>query len=385
MLSRHQKLSKLVLLPLLVLSATVDAKQSSQEQTKAEIKLSSSMAYDSNPFRFSKRLKPSGSEYIETKIRASYDLNQSFSFEAKLDDKRYGSDTDEANSIKYTLGTAFVNRFKFLDRKSRFRSKLRWGQFDKTYVSRSTGEIAQWSNEEIGDRYDYSYWESKNDLSWKYNKQTRLIMNLDHYDKNYQDFSDATISDLDYSETSLGFTWGHKFNKQHKLKAKIEHTLRSYDDYRAHDKGGVDVAGSDLEYRTWMARLTYSAKLGNSWRLSAISQIAERKDNAVGYDDSTKTIVRLGVDYHVSPVSVLKVSVMHTKNDYSSRAAEQNVVDDDQHEETGFRYRFQYERELQSVKGLSVISAYRYDDKKSGKADYQHNRSQVSLGLEYKL
>jgi len=364
-----------------VFSKTAVAKKSDN----TAISVSTHIGHDSNPFRFSNKLNAQSAQYIEAKLKGSYDLTDSFFVYTKLDARKYDNDSKDADSSKYTLGIGYKQRFKFSHGKMKLKSKLQYGSRDKTYISRTTGKIAQWSGEDIGDRYDYTFYGVNTDLSWTPHKKNIFSVNLDYLNRNYENLALSTLSNLDYSEYTLGLNWKHKFDKTQSLKAKIAHRFRDYEDYRAHDNNGIDIQNSDLEYNTWIARLTYSIKASDAIRFSFLAQFDKRDDNKSGYDNSEKQFARIGLKYDFNKYSELDASVNYTKYDYPNREQESNDQDEELSEEKGFRYKVQYTHSLANIKGLALTAALRYDDIKSDLSIYQYDRSQISVGAKYKF
>ncbi len=348
-------------------SSYADAKTPS----KSKLSLSSNTGYDSNPFRFSDGLGAESAQYIEARISGSYALNENFFTFTKLDARQYDNDSNDATSSIYTLGAGFKKRFKLEGQKMKFKSKLQYGVRDKTYVSRTTGEIAESSNTYIGDRYDYTFWGLDSDLAWAPNTINIFTVNFDYLNRDYENLNIPTLSNLDYSEYTLGVNWKHKFDKKHSLKTKIAHRLR--------DSDGKD----GLAYNTWMGRLTYSIKASDSLGLSFIAQYDHREDNKTGKDDNNKILGRLGLTYNLDKQSELNASVIYSQYDYPNRGQISNDQDEELSEEKGFRYKIQYLRNILSIKGLAVLTTLRYDDIKSDLSTYQYDRSQVSVGVKY--
>jgi len=370
----------------LLLSTSVFSKTAaSKKNDNTAISVSTNTGHDSNPFRFSNKLNAQSAQYIEAKLKGRYDLNDMFFMFTKLDARKYDNDTKDAGSSKYTLGIGYKQRFKFSHGKIKLKSKLQYGSRDKTYISRTTGNIAQWGDASIGDRYDYTFYGLDTDLSWTPHKRNIFSVNLDYLNRDYEDFSISTLSNLDYSEYTLGLNWKHKFDKTQSLKVKVAHRFRDYEDYRAHDTNGIDIPNSELKYNTWIARFTYSIKASDAIQLSFLAQFDKRDDNESGYDNSEKQFARIGLSYDFSQYSELDASVNYSKYDYSNRDQKINDDDEELSEEKGFRYKVQYTHSLASIKGLAFTTALRYDDIKSDLGIYQYDRSQISIGAKYKF
>jgi hypothetical protein len=367
-----------------LLSASVyndDAAAKSNNQTT--IKLSAHVGTDSNPHRFSDTLNTQSAQYIEAKLKGRYELSDHFYLMSKLDTRQYGGDAKDASASKYILGAGYKQKLKFGSDKIKLKSRLQFGRRDKTYVSRTTGNIAQWSNESIGDRYDYTFYGLDSDLGWAPNKANSFTVNLDYSGRDYEDFNISTLSNLDYSAYTLGLNWKHKFDRRQSLKVKVAHRYRNYVDYRAHDADGIDIPNSELNYHTWIARFSYAFKATDVAKFTFMTQFDQRRDNKFGYDNTDKLFGRFHLSYELDQQSDLEASVSYSQYDYPNRAQVSNSQDEELSEEKGFRYKLKYARDLRNIEGLTISTSLRYDDIRSDLPIYQYDRSQLSIGAKY--
>lgn len=247
------------------------------------LEVSSALGVDDNPFRLSDNFSIESASYASSFMRVKLGETLGVGADLRLRDIRF-DDLESAESRDMQARVNFNQRF--LDKKLYLRSYIDYRDYDKTYVSRFSGETYEVNDNDASDRYDYGAWRMLLEGRYRLAKSHYVIAGTRYQARDFEDYDSLGISNLDYKQASINLGWRYQPNRQWRVELRSEFTAREYDAKVARDFNGNRIDGSILEYdyRRLEVRLRYrpSKQLTASFNTS----FTDRSDNGGGYYDT---------------------------------------------------------------------------------------------------
>jgi hypothetical protein len=120
----------------------------------AQVTASAEMGYDDNPFRLSDQFEQSPGAFAEGALRLEHSSDSGVFFD--LRGTHLVHENDNANRTSYRATLGYEVETMTAGRPATLMAHIRVTGSDRTFISRNTGEIGQFSGSPIPDRFDYN-------------------------------------------------------------------------------------------------------------------------------------------------------------------------------------------------------------------------------------
>ena len=349
----------------------------------AELTLETAGGVDSNPFRLSDTF-PVDSE-VYWKNRLSFEVGESSPWEWRFSatDWRFPGD-DRADATVTTTRLGRLIELGESDHTLNLSAGARIN--DRTFVSRSQGDVYTTGGQEAGERYNYDRWDISADFDFRFKNRRTLQLDFEYRDQDYDDFTDLGISNLDYRAIDLELTWQAYLNKQFRYRLILDVNHRDYDDRRSKTQAGTDIPGSDSEYDSLGFSVQGRYRLSDRSYLYTTIGYSEREDNGGGYYDTDALTASIRYRYRWPSDATLWVSAYYRDLDYARGALLQDVENDAEPPSTaGWRMVVTYDHPLKKYERgtLSWFTNARYHNYRSDRSIYEYDRWTWEVGLRF--
>ena len=338
---------------------------------------------DSNPFKLADQFKPQSSSYLLSTLAYRQKFDNGLYLKLKADIYTYKLDIANKNKQRVQLG--FNHKF---ENKNVFDMAISAGSYDKTYVSRSTGEIGSSRGEQIPDRYNNQWLLANIDYRYRLNKHHTYTVFAENLIKDYENLSGFRLSNLDYQQMGMGLRWKYRLTKNFSLKSSFRYRHREFDDRRARTQFGFIIADSQLTYDYFRADIKTLWYLDKKQRLLAMIYKESKRDNYSGYYDRDSYNIALAWRYKTDSDSRINVKLKYV--DYQSN---NDISDNNQDEENnsvshkGPILTVKYDKQLWQSNHYSIdgmVNAAWYKDSADNYI-YEYQRSMIEVGLKLKF
>ncbi|MBT8436431.1 MAG: hypothetical protein KJP11_03585 [Gammaproteobacteria bacterium] len=347
-----------------------------------DLSLSAEGGLETNPNQLASRHNPDSDLFTQVRLRLDHDF-ESGAFVGLRAETILFLDEEDADQDRDRISGGYRSTFTTDDREFDYKLALVRTTRDKTYVSRSTGEIAVDNGQPIPDRYDYEQTNFNASIAWRTANKTRMRVRFQRRQKDY----DATpdLSNLDYEHNRIRFDVEFRLSEQNRLRAGFGLTERDYDDRRIDDENGNDIAGTDLEYDYTNFWVETYFRPDQARRISFRLSTQDRDDNGVGYKDTQYETISVGYRHMLEDGSRWQASWQYSDLVYENRAAA-DPLDEEGFDSTGHRLRLRHEQpvfgdESKTTRLLSI----EYEDFDSSDSDYRYQDLILSAGLRIEL
>ena len=292
------------------------------------LNLDVSYGQDNNPYQLTDNLNPESASYTRAKIKTRFSLLSGVQLRLLGDIKQYSQEAEHASVQSYEAELSHKKRFKWLKKRTQWRNSVSYKTYDKSYVSKNTGELATSSSQEITDRYDYEQIEMSTGFKRSFTKRLSSVISLQVKQKDYEDFSRLNLSNYDYTQYSILNNWDWKLTKGHTLEFDWEWGQRQFDDKNQRTVTGTTKAGTDLAYTISEARIAYTWKLKKAFKWRTSYELQSVKDNGDGYYDSQSATASTGFEHKASHRITWGASIDYKDTEYLKRESTVGSEDD---------------------------------------------------------
>lgn len=362
------------------LSALILSTQLQADPIKVNIQ--SGLGFDSNPFRLSSSFSSPDEFYWFNNLELHTELNQSLSFKLGVRDMHY---LDNKDASTQRLDGKISYQQKLTDCKCEMSASIAYRDYDKTYISRFTGERFAFGGGDASDRYDYRQILPALNFTYAASKQHNFSTQLTYVDREYQDYSALGLSNLDYQEYKLHSQWQYKPNKVSRYQFFAELQKRNYDQRLAVDASGDSIAGLISEYTYWKLGLKTRFKLASGQWLYANLNVRERTDNGGGYFDTGTTQGSLRYYARIADETTVNISVRFNDLDYSRGQLTENIENQDETPSyQGWTYQARVQSKLWEFDKLPLLGyvSINYQDISADLAAYIYDRTRIEAGFK---
>jgi len=279
-----KKLSQLI-----VLSSFSSALFAAELDSKVDIQ----SGYNNNPYRFNDQFTIEGAGFMRVKAQTELKVLKPWSISAALKHHGYEDTATAANKTEWQL----ASELRFGKASDHWGASMSFNHLDKTYISRLNGGPSTYQGQSLDDRYDY--YQSSLELfsKDKINKSLSNRISLSYDLKDYQDFDNISISDLDYQAITVDERFDIITNKHHRNRFSLAFTLRDYLNREQKDANGNSINGSQLQYHYTFAGYEYRYKANKRFKTQLAFDWENRIDNGSGYYDSNAVTANLALDF----------------------------------------------------------------------------------------
>ena len=349
--------------------------------TLAATKVSVLTGIDDNPFRLTNSLNAKHGFFINTDLDYSKRFKNGLSINFNADLTEFEARVKDASSTRWDLGAGY--RYKF-NKRSRIDFDVSTGELDKTFVSRTTGQVGTFNDQSIPDRYDYSWQAFEAKYQYRVNKQHRLGITAELYNKDYFDYQTLNLTNFDYQHLGLELDWRYRINKSWTLYTDLRTRKREYESREARTLQGDLISGSLLEYQYNRIAMTARWNISDKVRLSMQLFNEDKQDNFSGYYDTTFSGYSISWRRETDENAIITARFRY--QDYQN----QNNVSEDEFEEEldtndnrGFVLSFSFRKpfwtfDKNTIDGYFRTSLYHF---KAEQRIYEYNRQLFEVGL----
>lgn len=329
---------------------------------KQESEISVMLVSDDNPYKLA---DPGGSE-------TAYNLNLDYDFTKRIAKRfkvyggveierlAYGSAYDDADEEGYEIELG-LSHSKTLSKQHKLKTEggIYFQSKDDTYISRSSGEVATKSGQEIPDRFSHDSTGFILEFDYYVMKSWRLSLDFDYMERDYnKDYEALGLSKLDYEQYTLVPSIRYRPNEHWQFSLALPFSKREYDDRRGEDLNGDDIPGSDLEYETDGYRVKIDFEPSNLWSLSLSYKSIQREDNYSGRKDYDKETISGSVV--ITPNEKNRLEVSYRSIDRDSDNVFSSFNDQELRSASGDKFSISYERVLRiaNIEDLVLVLDY---------------------------
>ncbi len=345
---------------ILIGAAAIGLLAAANARAESDIDLRGGFGYDSNAFELSDVLGEQKGYFTEAEATVNAEGTAASGWHKQADLGVFGrlheSALHDADRARIFVRARGDSAEKY--REHGWDWSLRYALRDQTYVSRLTGQVATDAlGNDIGDRYDSGRADLL--LQWRFPGRAfgRFSIEATAADRNYvHDYEEFGLERLDYYEYGVGP--GYELGaRARNLRINLKAEQRIYKDRRSSDAAGVPVAGTDLEYRTYVLDARYRQRLTRRSAFELTGGYELREDNGVGYADRTNW--NAGIEWTLEFRDDSRLSL---DSEYSSRVFDQQfagdpTINDEVPEKKGFKVRVGYARPFPfvDIRGFSLV------------------------------
>ena len=243
----------------------------------AEVKLSLSTGTDNNPYRFSDDVKDDIAVFFDNRLEYQYTNESGFFAGINLHTISHNDAFDAANRKHNSFNLGYAYSFNDQHKLS---AAFTLGEHNQSYLSRTTGGDIIILNDSIINRFDYGWSAFELNYQFNINEQHQLYTSLDFQKRNYVDFAELAISNLDYTEAGFSAGWEFTPSQDWDINLEFGTATRDFDTRENRDALGVALIGDPLSYNIQRLSLDLSYQLTTNHAL-AINVITENKDDQV--------------------------------------------------------------------------------------------------------
>lgn len=347
-----------------------------------DLSLSAEGGLETNPNQLASRHNPDPDLFTHARLRLDHDF-ESGAFVGLRTEAILFLDEEDADQDRDRFSGGYRSTFAINARELDYELALVRTTRDKTYVSRSTGEIAVDGGQPIPDRYDYEQTNFNASIAWRTANKTHLRVRFQHRQKDYDDT--PGLSNLDYEHNRIRFDAEFRLSDRSRLRAGFGLTERVFDDRRIDDENGNDIPGTDLEYDYTNYWVETYFRPDQARRISLRLSTQDRADSGVGYKDTQYDTISVGYRYKLEDGSRWLASWHYSDLVYDNRAAA-DPLDEEGFDSTGHRLRLRHERPVfGEEKKVTRLLSIEYEDFDSSDPDYRYDDLILSAGLRIEL
>jgi hypothetical protein len=342
---------------------------------------------DSNPYRLA---DPGNGQAIFNAVSADQDLskyigkNNRMFLDVSGDGVLYQGDYKDASEWAVRARVGFKSKHRSPE-VFHFRTRLQVeGELERdTYVERSTGTVATFGGEDIGDRFDTNTVRFRSVIDAKPLSWLRSILDISAERVNYvEDYASLGITELDYEQGTAVAELKFRLSEAVTLSMSTPVSVRRYLNREARDLDGNLIPGSGLEYTYYGADAGLVFKPSRALRLSLKGSYELREDNESGYYDRTRLTGAMNMSYAFGQNSLRLRAI------YSSRELREDAppapTDPTQYGRTreGYTTSFVYERRFgyQRLPTFIFLEA-RYRSYDNSDPIYAYDRGMAVVGI----
>lgn len=337
---------------------------------------------ETNPNQLASRHDPDPDLFTRARLRLDHDFENGVFLGLRKETILF-LDENDANQDRDRMSGGYRSTFATEAREFDYELALVRTTRDKTYISRSSGEIAVDNGLQIPDRYDYEQTNFNASIAWRTVNKTRLRVRFQQRQKNYDGI--PGLSNLDYEHHRIRFDAEFRLFERNRLRAGFGLTERVFDDRRIDDENGNDIAGSDLEYDYTDYWIETYFRPDQARRISLRLSTQDRADNGVGFKDTGYDAISVDYRNRLDDGSRWLVSWYYSDLVYENRAAA-NPLDEEGFDSTGHRLRLRHERPVfAEERKVTRLLTVEYEDFDSSDPDYRYRDLILSAGLRIDL
>ena len=346
----------------------------------AELRVTSTLGHDTNPFRLSDNFLSAPQSYWNNSV--DYKLEDISSWFVQLGYDKKQSELDTADSTSSLARVGYKTAFSKSEHELEFSLTRR--SLDTSFVSRFTGDLFEAGGLPAGDRYDYRRWTAQADVRFKLSKSQQLIVGLEHRLQDYTDLGALGISNLDYDHSSIELTWQNDQTKWMRYSLAADLGSRSYDSRLASDFLGFPIFGLTSEYDYAGLSIKTRFKPDKYSRVYANISYQTRSDNADGFNDTESLIGQLRYAHRTADKSTFVASLVYRDLTFDRAGILTDLeIEGESPSSSGWQLSLSYQLPLLKQNGIPIswLAKYSYYEFSAELSAYEYERSVLETGL----
>ncbi len=389
----HVHIFLISLLAFLIVNQASAASPTNNQDKPYQISFTSTLGTDSNPYRFSDQFKTQGkqSQFLEHSLTAKYSLLPHWRTQLSLTDTQYQQKQSWADQQKWSTSLFFKKlkkrKKKYLGRNQRL-FNLKYEQLDKTYVSRLSGGLSSYAGTLLNKRYNYQQLSTQYEQHINLSKRSQWQYELAYKNKDYENYANAGISDLDYQALNIENRFQHFLSKRQNQQWRLNLAHRQYDNKLQKNISGDDLKNTNLTYLDATLGYEHSWQSSKKHTASVSAEYMKRDDNSSGYYNSHESSITLGSKYRLANKSYISSQYQYTDFAYerpSVQTSDTTTQEYGSHQKHRIKLKGRVNLNPYLPLDANLLLAYQYEQVNADKSQYQYSRHILETGLKFKF
>ena len=381
------------LLGIFIINQASAASPANGQIKQYQVSLTSTLGLDSNPYRFSNQFKTQSekTQFLEHRLTAKYLFSPYWRTQVSLTDTHYQQSQNWGDQKKWSTSLFFK---KVQKRKKKYQGRnqrifnLKYEQFDKTYVSRLSGGLSSYAGTQLNKRYNYQQFTTQYEQHINLSKKSQWQYELAYKNKDYENYANAGISDLDYQALNIENRFQRFISKRQHQQWRLNLAHRQYANKLQKDIKGDDIKDTNLTYLDATLGYEHSWQSSRKHTASVSTEYMKRDDNSSGYYNSHESSITLGSKYRLAGKSYISSQYQYTNFAYerpSVQTSDTTTQEYGSHQKHRIKLKGRVNLNQYLPLDANLLLAYQYEQVNADKSQYQYSRHIVETGLRFKF
>ncbi len=342
--------------------------------------------YDSNPYRLSDVFDQRAGGFLDTELRFEHSFENGFGLDARLG--HLASQSENGDRTQYALTFGYEREADVFGKPAELEFHVRGSGLDRTFISRSTGEVGEFGGSDIANRFDQDSLELRARADISLSQAWTLRLQGDARTRSYEDYTGLGLSNLDYDQVFAHARlryWPDRITDA-QLGVSLGH--RVFDDRRGRALDTGFLAGTDLEFTYFNIDASWKYVFRPDHDIRFAYSYDGREDNVTGYYDTGLHRTRIRYRYMPEWGRRLSAEIEYRDFDFDNIPAalivndEENVAPND-----GVRFTLSYDRRLvrSDEREVWLDLSLTYDDFSSPNEAYNYDRVVARVGFVFEF
>lgn len=265
----------------------------------AEVTATVESGFDDNPFRLSEQFNDNEGGFFDSELRFRQGLGNGFRVDARARYLAYTGTEEDADRFIYSALLEYENDTNWFGKKVDYSLRGRVNGIERTFVSRSTGQVGVFSGQEIGNRFNYVSFDGRARADVALNPKTRLRLQLDSRVRRYDDLTDLGLSNLNYNQVYGRGIVRYRPNDDHELNFGAAVGQRNHLNRLGRALDGTFVPDSNLNFTFFEAEARWKYEFIEGHDVQLSYDYRSRSDSVSGYFGTN--LHRAGLRYRYRP------------------------------------------------------------------------------------
>lgn len=357
----------------------------SQPVMAVDVKLNMATGLDTNPFTLSDEFSPDSAFFVDAKVIAKHRAENGLGVKASWQERVYEGGESDADNRTVSLAGDIKRNTEIGNTKISYWARIKYSDYDKTYVSHLTGKVGESGGESLADRYDWNAWDTNAGISFEVNNEIDLDLSVDFRDRDYEDYQALGQSNLDYDHWSLKGRVTYSPDKENRLRASYRYREREYNNRLGKDLTGNDVAGSNLEYEYHLVNISWRHKFDKLQSMTLSAAYEMRDDNVSGYYDQTNKKVQISYANKLSKTHRVNAKLAYKDYSYDNNEVLASLEGSEPiNSKKGYALEVDYAYRLSDEEKNPwwLVASVSYEDYDSVNENYVYDRALFSMGIQ---
>ena len=381
------------LLGIFIINQASAASPANGQIKQYQVSLTSTLGLDSNPYRFSNQFKTQSekTQFLEHRLTAKYLFSPYWRTQVSLTDTHYQQSQNWGNQKKWSASLFFKKlkkrKKKYLSRNQRL-FNLKYEQLDKTYVSRLSGGLSSYAGTQLNKRYNYQQLSTQYEQHINLSKKSQWQYELAYKNKDYENYANAGISDLDYQALNIENRFQRFISKRQHQQWRLNLAHRQYANKLQKDIKGDDIKDTNLTYLDATLGYEHSWQSSRKHTASVSTEYMKRDDNGSGYYNSHESSISFHSKYRFTGKSSFSSQYQYTDFAYerpSTQLSDTTTEEYGSHQKHRVKLKGRININRYLPLNAMLLLDYQYEQVSADKSQYQYSRHILETGLKFKF